>query len=161
VELGDEISIDTEKFAVLSNNGTKIKALPYYNLTLNLDSPKQTDQEERIEFSSSMYWETINTDVDMYNSANNIQQYIEAYQTYLQGIAGNKITTKVARFSDVNGSNLKPILRRYTESQSFWIGTSGECDYMSYVDNGGIFGEMWDDTITISGVCPIIEITIP
>lgn len=40
VELGDEISIDTEKFTVLSNNGTKIKAIPYYNITLSLEEPR-------------------------------------------------------------------------------------------------------------------------
>ena len=38
---GDTVSIGTEQFMVLINDGTKIMAMPYYNITLDTTNPVQ------------------------------------------------------------------------------------------------------------------------
>ena len=49
VSEGDDITIGIEKFKVLKNDGTTIKAIPYYNITLT-DEPVQSP-------TTGKYWE--------------------------------------------------------------------------------------------------------
>lgn len=101
----------------------------------------------------------------MDNSTNNIQQYIEAYQTYLQGIAGNKVTTRVATRSDMNAEGITNSIRQHADEdwyQYYCLGTSYDKWNMYYINERGfIYPEFDDDIKEKAGVRPIIEITIP
>ena len=100
VDKGDTIRIGDEQFMVLKNSNGTIMAMPYYNITLTTPTARQTnvfDDSTKTTFSDSEYWTQTGINIDMTNSENNVQQYIEAYQTYLQGIAGNIVTTEIGR----------------------------------------------------------------
>ena len=59
VIVGDDISIGEgdkkQEFKVISNNGSQIKAIPFYNITLT-DKPEQSISTTETRFADNWYW---------------------------------------------------------------------------------------------------------
>ena len=157
VAQGDTITIGTDtlnQFMVLSNTSGTIMAMPYYNITLSTTNPEQTstdDSTTQIKFvneSTDVTW-SAGENVNMATTNNNIQQYIAAYQTKLQGIAGSSVTAEVGRKYDdtvKTGANVSSFAGQ-TNSESkklldpsgasiYWLGSSTmyNSDYVNYVN---------------------------
>lgn len=132
VDVGDDITIDTEKFKVIkkSTDGKKITAMPYYNLVLNQTPIKQATLENAgtevgnagtTAFSSEKFWTGKGIDIDAMSSSN-IQTYIEEYQMTLQNLGASNVTTRVVKYSDVQ--NLTAEQCNPSGVGTFWLGTT-------------------------------------
>jgi len=159
VEVGDDLTIETEKFMVIKVSADKkITAMPYYNIT-STGTCLQNSSAGTMSFASSNYWNESNVDIDMTDSRNTIQKYILSYQDTLQNFGASNVTTRVPRYSDV--SNLTTIQRNPGQIGEFWIGTSGSksVQYVRKINSGGLI----ISTQTFSnhfGVRPLIEIAL-
>lgn len=183
---GDDISIGTENFRVFYNKDGVIKAMPWYNIELKLDNPKQSETAGTIAFSSDNYWskETgwndsskvtdggVNIDMTIKNEnayKNNIQQYIEAYQKTLENMRVKEITVKACAKPELDselGAELENQLTEYQKQNIrnpgqtgyFWIG-SGHSEYAITVYGVGRLGNFSSEIYYNSyGVRPIIII---
>ena len=172
IEPGEDLTIGTESFRVLSKNENQIIAVPYYNITLvtpeenNGEYPNQTTEKPELEFSTEPYWEQGTDTIDMLDSRNNIQKYITAYSTKLSNATGGKVTARIARYSEMNASGVTKEIRNpgifITENyyERYWIGS---CDTsgLNYVwkvnDSGNVTNEKYTKT---NGVRPLIVISL-
>lgn len=160
---GDDITLGTEKFKVFSVTATEIKAMPYYNVELKTDNPKQTTTYSLTRFSSTAYWEK-GKDIDMTAKngeeyKNYVQQYVDAYKETLITLKADNIDVRLATYSELNDSTITNIMRNPGGGYTFWIATG----YNVYVNNVDIVQA--DGTIasldkyaSVSGVRPIIII---
>ena len=118
VELGDDITIGTtEKFKIIkkSPDGKTLTAIPYYNIELNTNNPKQTTSsgDNRTIFSDETYW------VDTYVSLADIEvtsdsyilQYITAYKETLENLNLSNFSLRLATYSEMNESHMTNELR--------------------------------------------------
>ena len=83
--VGDVIAIGSEKFNVMSNDGTNIKMFAQYNLSADY---KQTSTSTRKSFSNAKGW-TANSDIDIQQYDGEAKTYVNEYVSYLQGLADN------------------------------------------------------------------------
>ena len=176
INSGEDLSINGEQFRVISNNGSTIIAMPFYNITLSTTNPVQitdgTETSHYLSFSSSNYWNATNVDIDMTNSANKIQQYITAYSTKLSDLTNGKVTATIGRYSEMNAitnSNGKTAeqIRNPGQTGAFWLGTSYR-EQDKYLHVVSIYGGFDWNTYNFNGyshsyfkgVRPIIVIDI-
>lgn len=138
VQPGDTIKIGTEKFMVFSKTTTEIKAMPYYNIELKLDNPKQSESASTTVFSTRAYWYKdqnnneienwrqnvveYNINIDMNNDSNKLQPYINAYNNTLKEISKTAIEARIAYISDIKGTTLK--MNNPGAKGHYWLGSS-------------------------------------
>lgn len=135
---GDDISIGTENFRVFYNQDGIIKAMPWYNITLpsNLkeELPAQNSQfSGKSTFSSTNYWSqnqgwnanaiNYSVDINMNNSTNNIQKYIEAYALRLEKLGADMVFARLGLASELLLNEITDIMRNPTQKGDFWIGS--------------------------------------
>lgn len=154
-------------------------AIPYYNITLSITNPEQSntwDDTMKCVFSNSNFWSNEDANIEPMSSSN-IQQYIEAYQTKLQRIAGSRVTAEVGRFY---GDNALTTFSGEKESESrfllnpsgigsFWVGSSYASSNVDRVHDLGLANFMGSIIVMINsspyysavtGVRPVIFIDI-
>ena len=120
VEIGDDITIgETEKFKIIkkSSDGKILTAIPYFNIELSTNNPKQTtsSNDNVTSFTNNPYW----LDTESYSSGANIEinescdilPYIEAYETTLKGLGANNILARLGLYSEMNESYMTNELR--------------------------------------------------
>ena len=56
IDIGDDITIVTERFKIIDKTDSIIKAIPYYNITLTTTNPIQSSSRNYVKFSDSQYW---------------------------------------------------------------------------------------------------------
>ena len=127
---GDDITLETEKFKVFSVENGEIKAIPYYNLKLDSNPIKQaTDATAATAgestFSTTYYWNKGDNEIKMDDSRNNVQKYITAYKTTLEGLGAEEIEVRISRYTDFGSPNL----HQQTNGNPsligrFWVGSS-------------------------------------
>ena len=148
--MGEDLTIGTESFRVLSKSASQIIAVPHYNITLVTPEensgayPEQTDADSGngTAFSSTKYWEQGTDTIDMTDSRNKIQKYITAYSKKLQlatggteengTVTGGKVTARVARYSEMSASGVTNAIRNPGQKCNFWLG-SGDPEWADYV----------------------------
>ena len=142
-----------------------IKAMPFYNIELKLDNPKQVRYSswQTSTFASSTYWEKNEDVIDMNNSRNNIQKYIEAYRETLKNLGAKEIEVRVARYSELNSNGVTNIMRQPSQPDvycDYWIGSGSR--YFNVVFAVGTSGNIFYGTSFATnverGVRPIIII---
>lgn len=164
IEPGDDITIGgTEKFKVFSVGAEGIKAMPYYNIELKLDNPKQSSIAENITFASRKYWNTGANSIEMENHPeNNIWKYILAYQTTLNNMGIDNVTVKNATKNELDSSNITSDMLNPGGEGSYWTSSS----YLDYglhfaiytvFGNGSFYTTYYYSTC---GVRPIIIISL-
>ena len=127
IEPGDDIIIGrTEKFKVFSVTNSEIKAMPYYNLKLDSNPMRQATEAEadsagEVEFSTVNYWNEGDIEINVEDSRNNIQQYIAAYKTFLEGLGTEGTTVRVGKKSDLDSTEITDIMRNPEQSGYFWL----------------------------------------
>ena len=145
---GDDITIGgTEKFKVFSVSNSEIKAMPYYNLKLDSNPMRQATEEEADSagtrsFSESVYWIQGEDEIDMSDSRNNIQQYIDKYKITLVNMGVEKLTVRVAKNSELSVSGITNDMRNPGKKGGFWIGScpSYTSENMYDIESGGYIG---------------------
>ncbi len=134
---GDDISIENENFRVFYNQDGVIKAMPWYNITLpsNLkeELPVQNQFSEKSAFSSTNYWSqnqgwnanaiNYSIDINMNNSTNNIQKYIEAYALRLEKLGADMVFVRLGFSSELLLNEITDTMRNPTQKGDFWIGS--------------------------------------
>ena len=144
--------------------------MPYYNITLT-DNPVQSKNAEAIAFSTRPYWSTdesgteiegwINNsdEINMSNSSNIIQVYINKYKTTLKNFAVGNVNVRAVKYSELK--NIQRLYRNPGETGIYWIGsgypTVSTHVYYVNVNGGGLYGHIHTSN---HGVRPIIEIPI-
>ena len=171
VELGDEISIGTEKtgiekFLVIKNDGKTITVLPYYNITLDETAPVQSSNASNTRFASSGYIESGGS-IDMTNEANLINKYILAYKNTLNSLGAKNVKTRIGLISDL--SSLTNEQRNPQGVGKYYLGSaryaSGQYEVYHVLANGAKTASgQGNFTSTVSnflcGVRPLVEISI-
>ena len=167
VAAGDDISIGEEKFKVISNTSGTILAMPYYNL-VTVAATGEVKQGPAVDgtstaisrsFSTTNYWTKGDDAIDMSDSRNNIQTYITAYQTTLEGLGAEGITVRAAKYSELNAEGVTPAMRNPSSTGLFWLG-SGYSSNASSVWGVYSDGDIYDYPYIISrGVRPVIIIS--
>ena len=171
VAAGDEITITngttTEYFTVISNTSGTILAMPYYNL-VTVTATGEVKQGPAVEgtstaisssFSTTNYWTIEDDAIDMSDSRNNIQTYITAYQTTLEGLGAEGITVRAAKYSELNAEGVTPAMRNPGQTGTFWLGSGNSISSYGvwYVSSGGsITDSNYDNSY---GVRPVIIIS--
>ena len=156
-----------EKFKVISNTNGTILAMPYYNL-VTVAATGEVKQGPAVDgtstaisssFSTTNYWTKGDDAIDMSDSRNNIQTYITAYQTTLEGLGAEGITVRAAKYSELNAEGVTPAMRNPGRTGIFWLG-SGYSSYAINVWNVGSVG-LIDNLYysSSSGVRPVIIIS--
>jgi len=85
--VGEEITIGTEKFNIISDNGSTISMLAQYNLGTDY---RQTSTENLIEFSGgASHSELGPRDIDIQIHSTNPKTYVNQYVSYLTEISGD------------------------------------------------------------------------
>ena len=127
----DDISIGEEKFKVISNTSGTILAMPYYNL-VTVAATGEVKQGPAVDgtstaisssFSTTNYWTKGDDAIDMSDSRNNIQTYITAYQTTLEGLGAEGITVRAAKYSELTASGVTATMRNPGQTGAFWLGS--------------------------------------
>ena len=172
IELGEDLTIGTESFRVLSKNENQIIAVPHYNITLVTPEendgayPNQTTGSPVTSFSTEPYWEQGTDTIDMLDSRNNIQKYITAYSTKLSNATEGKVIARIARYSEMNASGVTKEIRNpglyITEEyyERYWLGSSDPDDgdgVWRVNDSADIRPERYGRN---NGVRPLIVITL-
>ena len=157
----------TEKFKVISNTSGTILAMPYYNL-VTVAATGEVKQGPAVDgistaisssFSTTNYWTKGDDAIDMSDSRNNIQTYITAYQTTLEGLGAEGITVRAAKYSELTASGVTATMRNPGQTGAFWLGSG----YSSNAD--GVWSVFSVGDINISfyngsiGVRPVIIIS--
>lgn len=143
---GDDISIGTENFRVFYNQEGLIKAMPWYNIELKLDNPKQSQRAGTSTFSSINYWTNGDDLIDMNDNRNNVQKYIMAYKSSIIKIGATEVEVRNPQYSELN--KVTAINRNPGQTGMFWLNSSIKNDEkgLCYVyDDGGIFGANYDN----------------
>ena len=158
LSIGDDLIIATEKFKVFKTDDINVYAMPYYNITLSMENPEQTElpEDHYIQFvnTSNNYWEEETDIIDMTEKKNNVQQYITAYSSKLNAL-DSRITARIARYSELQ-EVMKNDLRNPGENGIFWIGSSLNNIHVYYIEkDGSISDDNYEGNI---GVRPIIII---
>lgn len=167
IPIGADITLDTEKFRVFSNENGVIEAMPFYNIELKLDNPKQSQTAGTIAFSESSFWnlgENINMLERKDNNPgykNNIQQYIEAYQNTLENLGASLTETRRVKLDDIAWGAMTPDCANPGQVGNFWEATSygANIDYVYFASERGEYWsivECYNDKVC--GVRPIIVI---
>ena len=168
VAAGDDISIGEEKFKVISNTSGTILAMPYYNL-VTVAATGEVKQGPAVDgtstaisssFSTTNYWTRENDAIDMSDSRNNIQTYITAYQTTLEGLGAEGITVRAGKYSELSASGITDAMRNPGQTGNFWLGSGFSNDATSvwFVgSDGDIYGG--DNYSNSDGVRPVIIIS--
>lgn len=167
---GDDITLETEKFKVFSVENGEIKAIPYYNLKLDSNPIKQATEATastagESTFSTTYYWNKGDNEIKMDDSRNNVQKYITAYKTTLEGLGAEEIEVRISRYTDFGSPNL----HQQTNGNPsligrFWVGSSfgGLYDYVFTIGpTGSIDDERYNFNYykdPATGVRPIIII---
>ncbi len=163
IRSGDNITIVTENFKVFGIKNKKIKAMPYYNITLT-DNPVQSKNAGKTTFSTRPYWSTDENgeeienwsdkadEIDMSDPDNNIQQYITKYKDTLKNYGAEKIEIRAARRSEFDKESSNP-----GSTGSFWIAScTGNLTQLFVTwERGNIGGANYYGK---RGVRPVIEI---
>ena len=167
VAAGDDISIGEEKFKVISNTSGTILAMPYYNL-VTVAATGEVKQGPAVDgtstaisssFSTTSYWTKGDDAIDMSDSRNNIQTYITAYQTTLEGLGAEGITVRAGKHSELSASGITAAMRNPGQTGTFWLGSgySYASSSVWYVFRDGNF---YDVSYNNSyGVRPVIIIS--
>ena len=197
VTAGDTISIifkegaetHKEDFMVLSekpDSDNKIIAMPYYNITLSTTDPRQSskwDDTMKIKFSESNYWSANGTNIAM-NGANNVQQYIDAYNKKIalatggieeNGVVmGGKAEAQIGRNNYRNslGWDISSYVGK-TDSELnqlqnpsgvgvYWLGTSDSFNQnkVCYFGSGPYTSSDFCTNTNRCGVRPVIKISL-
>ena len=157
ISVGDDITIGTERFKVARKTSNKIYAIPYYNIELKTDNPKQSASSQSSVFATEQYWEGHDgSDISMDNEKNLIQRYITAYKNTLSALGAPNVTVRVINYSDV--SEIDESLLNPGNTGIYWLGTSASIDCIFDVDEDGFIDQLSFDGD--NGVRPIIEINI-
>ena len=160
VEPGDDISISTENFKVFYNQNCVIKAMPHYSLVLTTDNKiKQGPAVEGIssfissKFSTTNYWTQGEESINMNDSRNLIQPYINDYKKTLEELGAYGVEVRIPIYSELNLDGITDRMRYpKNDASSYWIGTSdpersdalyyqlryGHCTPNSYVNTRGV-----------------------
>ena len=158
---GDDITIGTERFKVLKNDGTTIQAIPYYNITLT-DEPVQSPDAGTIYFGDIYGDNFLGDYISVNMSGENIavQKYIIAYQKHFQKLGLTNISTRIIDFN--NDSFSENINFNPSQTGKYWIGTQwnmGENAYILVVLENGDVSEEYTSFDSGVGVRPLIEIS--
>ena len=101
-QVGEEITLGTESFYVMKDDGTTVKALAKYGLnvgdnlvsgaTVGVQNAQVTGEslDGTVAFSSTMYWQDrdLSSSTFVYDSNSNLYQYVENYKDYLVNTLG-------------------------------------------------------------------------
>ena len=175
IEVGDDLTIETENFRVIRKDNNTIYAIAHYNLVLNSNPMVQANASNALNagtvaFHDSYGWgyTAPRGDIDMENVENNLKQYIDKYQMTLSNNFGaSKVIARMPKEADLpEYSNLiAPFLRNPSGIGNYWIATrANDHGNLYYVEGrDGVYGSMDDDcqyyNADFVGVRPIIEIT--
>ena len=146
IEPGEDITIGTERFKVATNNNGTIMAIPYYNLYI-ADAKAQGSLENitivqataanagsssenygigtagTIDFATDAYWTKGDDAIDMSDSRNKVQPYIEAYQSTLEGLGATGITVRIGRYSELSATGITDAMRNPSGVGDYWLGS--------------------------------------
>jgi len=91
-KVGREVTIGTEKFNVISDNGTTVSMLAQYNLGTDY---RQSTYQSSITFSDSNGWDygIPPKDIDVQSYDGDVKTYINAYVDFLKTETGNELIT--------------------------------------------------------------------
>ena len=91
-KIGSEITIDTEKFNIIREDGDYITLLAKYSLGTDY---KQNKTTKNVTFSSSSGWEYTPgpKEIDIQNYDGNVKTYINEYVSYLRDLTGDSRIT--------------------------------------------------------------------
>ena len=105
VVVGDDITIgqglNKQKFMVIAKTNGKITCLPYYNITISLNS-LQSSTAGITPLATSSYTASIGA-IDINNSEVLIKSYFDAYKNTLQSLGATGITTRMPVNDDFTG----------------------------------------------------------
>ena len=150
--IGDVVTIGSEKFNVISDNGNTVTMLAQYNLGINY---QQSTTANDVEFSDSDGWEYTPgpKEIDIQSYAGPVKTYINNYVSYLQSETGDS-TLSGTLITLVELEDLE-----CTVSSDYAWGTGGwTCENSSYA-SWLVNGQNWwtrssysDDSSRIWGV---------
>lgn len=176
-ELGDILSIESEEFYVISNDGTNIIMLSKYNLGLT-DPVKQSYNAPGvasfINETNGTYWLTDDGNLSsgyplnatystayVYDAKSNLYQYVKKYEDYLHDDLGlesavaSLMTTEY--MSIANG-------KEWLNERDYWLGFTNNYGHVWYVANGTIdtsiiYGNGSTNIYNLQlGVRPVVQI---
>lgn len=125
---GDDITLGTEKFRVFYNQNGVIKAMPWYNLVIVTadGTVKQGPSVNGIStgisstFSTINYWSKGDDSINMIDTRNNIQQYIQYYKTTLNRYGIEDIEVRIVKKSELDNSEVTSVMKNPGGAGFFW-----------------------------------------
>ena len=141
--------------------------MPYYNLVTVAATGKVkqgpavdgTSTAISSSFSTTNYWTKGDDAIDMSDSRNNIQTYITAYQTTLEGLGAEGITVRAAKYSELTASGVTATMRNPGQTGFFWLGSGNSSNsyHVRIVHSGGsVYSYNYGNSY---GVRPVIIIS--
>ena len=167
ITAGENLTIGTETFKVLTNNGGTILAMPYYNLyiagnpsTILQATAGNASAAGMVAFASSVYWSAGEDAINMSDARNSIQSYITAYQTTLENLGATGITVRIGKYSELTAAGITDAMRNPSQIGYYWMGSSSDGD-AGLIRTVGISGFLQDNYYihtNIYGVRPVLVI---
>ena len=186
--VGDVVTCGSEKFYVISNDGSNIQMLTKYNLEKSL-TPKQLTSyyiyTEYVNFSSTYYWWNVanqkyTVDVNyknegrsypyVYNSNSKLYQYVEAYKNVLENMGINVVDAKLISYEQLFTLGCR---QNDCSSAPNWVILSSGHGNAPYWTGSGSYGQVWrvyhKTNFTVSpvnnpnliyGIRPVITISV-
>lgn len=160
-----------ESFKVIKNIDNTVWAVPYYNLDLDEGRQATEGNGGTIPFANSKYWVATNANIDMTNSENLVQPYIDAYSTKVYNLTEGRVTAEIPRTKDTESipgfnisnfsGNTSPVDSKVILNASgvgeYWVGSPFMGNYLNIVDEQGRIS-MGMYTSLSFGVRPLIRI---
>ena len=166
-DIGTEITIGTEKFNVIKDEGDSVTLMAQYNLGTDY---RQSTTNNYVTFADTKTWERYET-IDLQTMTTNPKNYVNNYVSYLRTITNdNTITGSLATqdryltlWCDLQGNyeekrcESSPYKSWVINGQETW--TLINYESIKYVDSEGLFIESTSITTDAKGIRPIITIS--
>lgn len=123
--VGDMVSIGDENFYVINSDDENIELLAEYNITIDLNNPRQDEQAADIHHED-IYWYDEENDYYypkyssgfIYDSNSTLYPYVEAYESYLKSLGLTNASATLMNLEQAEFINNSA----YTYTGDFWIG---------------------------------------
>lgn len=173
IKVGEDFTIGTESFRVLSKSSSQIVAVPHLNITLDTTNPVQSNTAGGTKFTNTAedkYWTTGQDGIDWTNSKCLLKPYFEAYSKKLNSGTGNtgRISIRLGKLTEFSSIQLpdgatvtKAQIRNPRRNGSFWLGKEYPNTYYLYtVGSDGNVGANYKYCVDSRGVRPVVVINI-
>lgn len=173
--IGKEVTIETEKFNIISETDEKITMLAQYNLGTDY---RQTTEKNSLNFSTSKGWEYTPgpKDIEVANYEGNVKNYLNNYTTYLQNTTEDTTVTSdlvslqelkelgctiSSNYSDdTNNTCMYSIYKTWLLNNQDWWTKSAYSGRDDYIWVGSVGGGLYNRSYgSVYGIRPTITIS--